>query len=89
MPRQPARGRNGLDAIGRLAHHSDVGFGRQDEPQPRPDHGLVVGDQDVDHEASSAVAKGAGGFDMGSGPGIRVIRMTDTAWDGVPPTPQH
>src|SRR5262249_13552443 len=48
VPGQRHRG----PAIGRLAHHADVLAGLQQHPEPRPDQGLVVGEQHPYHPAS-------------------------------------
>jgi hypothetical protein len=55
---QPPGGRNGLDAVGGVAHHLDVGLGLQDHPEPRPDQLLVVGQQHAGgHGSSTAIGR--------------------------------
>ena len=44
-------------AIGRLAHALDVRLGLEQEPEPRADHRLVVGEDDADHALAPVVRR--------------------------------
>jgi hypothetical protein len=57
---QASRRGHGLDAVGGLAGHRDVGLGGQDEPEAGADHRLVVGEQHPDHGALVDAGSAAG-----------------------------
>ena len=49
-----AGGEHGLEPVGSLADDLDVGLGVEDHPEPGPDEGLVVDDQDLDAHAAAS-----------------------------------
>ena len=51
--RLPGR-EHGLEPVGSLADDLDVGLGVEDHPEPGPDEGLVVDDQDLDAHAGDS-----------------------------------
>ena len=51
---------HGVVAVGRLADDGDVGLGVEEGAEPGPDEGLVVGEQDGDHDADALPDRQAG-----------------------------
>ena len=49
---EAGRLRHGLGAVARLRHHFDVGFVREQQAEPGPDHGLVIHQEDAHGHAS-------------------------------------
>jgi hypothetical protein len=56
-PQLPSQA-DGLCAVAGFSDDRDVGLGLQDEPEPAPDHRLIVGEEDVD--AHDPVRTGTG-----------------------------
>jgi hypothetical protein len=53
------RSRERLRAVGGLAHDVHVFLGLEDHPETGPDEGLVVHDEDANHEGTSPIGRRA------------------------------